>query len=129
MNLPDVIRATRVIVHPDPHMVCLGGVVPDGDPDVFAVFREAAETTVVAKVSRVSSIQPLRTEGPFTLIEFQMPTPFQAPGFLARICGLLAARRINVLVYSTYSRDYVLVPTSDLADSLEALRRGGFGLS
>ena len=125
MELSDVIQATHVIVHAEPYSVCLVDAVPSG-LKFFAVFMEAGETTVVAKASQVSALQPLQSQGPFTLIEFQMPTPFQTPGFLARICGLIAARRINVLVYSTFSRDFVMVPASNLEESLQALRTGGF---
>jgi hypothetical protein len=125
MELSDVIRATRVIVHAEPYFVCLASAPPEGW-DYFAVCREAGETTVLASSSQMSAFQPTKTEGPFRLIEFAMPTPFQTPGFLARICQLLAARRINVLVYSTFSRDLAMVPASDLAESLAALRIGGF---
>jgi hypothetical protein len=124
-ELHEVIRNSPVIVHQKRYAVARLRAV---DPAArhFAVFTDAHETTVVTTEAELPHRDIEKVEKPFALLEFRVTVPFQAPGFLAAICGALAERWINVLVYSTFSRDYVLVPWADVEASVAALRAIGF---
>jgi hypothetical protein len=124
-SLADVIRSSPVVVHRDEYVVAQVRAVGERHRH-FAVFHDAIEQTVVTTTDGLSDCDVIRLEGPFALLEFRVAVPFEAPGFLTTICRALAEREINVLVYSTYSRDYVLVRKSDQPKSVEALGALGF---
>lgn len=124
-RLDEVIRNSPVIVHAEHYAVAKVRAAP-GTTGHFAVFTDDCETTVVTTEARLAACEVLALEKPFAMLEFRVAVPFEAPGFLATICGCLAEGGINVLVYSTFSRDYVLVRWDDLAAAVERLRTVGF---
>lgn len=124
-SLEEAIRKSPAIVHREPYTVAKVRR-PPVQGDHFAVFMDESETTVITRESQLQRCEVLDVEQPFALIEFRVSVPFQAPGFLARICGCLGACGINVLVYSTFSRDYVLVRYDDLDVTVRVLREAGF---
>jgi len=123
-----VIRESLVCVHPERYAVARIGGTPENQSH-FAIFHDGRETTIVTTESRLAECEVLQAESPFALIEFQVSVPFQAPGFLARICAGLAERGINVLVYSTFSSDFLLVRWDELDESVWRLRAMGFTLT
>ena len=64
----------------------------------------------------------------FKLFEVRPHTPFLAVGFIATITKSIADKGINVLVVSTYSKDYLLIKEEKSNYAIEALRELGFKL-
>ena len=62
----------------------------------------------------------------FRLLEFKMSTPFETPGFLAAIASKLASRQLNILLVSTFSKDWLLLREEDLETGLSSLQELGF---
>ncbi len=62
------------------------------------------------------------------MLRFVLSKPFEAPGFLASASMAVALQRVNQLIYSTYSFDYLLVADDELAEALAGLRRMGFAI-
>jgi hypothetical protein len=92
------------------------------------VARAEGETTVVTRRPEPQWSQTVSAEMGFTLIALDVGAPFAAPGFLAAACGTVAAMGINVLIHSTFSRDYLLIRTADADRALAALAARGFPL-
>lgn len=61
----------------------------------------------------------------YKLIAVNVAVPFCAPGFIATISQQLAKKNISVLVVSTYSRDYFIVSTVNLNDSIIEMNKLG----
>ncbi len=92
----------------------------------FMVSIDQDEITVVAEADQLRGIQILeRTVDSYALIALHVSAPSGAVGFLASVTAALAQDRIDVLVVSTYSKDYVLVRQDRVGDAAECLRELG----
>ena len=92
----------------------------------FAFLRDDVEVTAVVSEAGLAAVTPLRRRGPFRVLRFVLSKPFEAPGFLASASMAVALQRVNQLIYSTYSFDYLLVADDELTEALTGLRRMGF---
>ncbi|HEY9677045.1 MAG TPA: ACT domain-containing protein [Drouetiella sp.] len=93
----------------------------DMSADHFLVSRDADEITVVTTEDKLSSLDLIeKNKDTYRLIALNVSVPFYSVGFLATVCDALASCGMNVLVASTYSRDYVLV-RADLVEKATAV--------
>lgn len=53
---------------------------------------------------------------------------FSLIGILARICGILAERKIGVFAVSTFNTDYILVKADRFCEALSALSDAGYSI-
>ncbi|WP_310963339.1 ACT domain-containing protein [Nocardioides terrisoli] len=90
---------------------------------VFAVIATAEETTVVCAGRSVP--KKVRQHGRFTAFAVKGPLDFALTGVLAGLLEPLAAEDISVFTLSTYSTDWILVPTERADDAEECWRRRG----
>jgi len=125
VELKQIISSTRVIIAPERFAYLSAERHPNSGNHVMC-FSYGDDKTVVARESRVLEIDHVSIECWFRLIEFRIPTPFEAPGFLASIASAVAAEQINLLIISTFPRDYVLVRDHDLRRATDALQGLGF---
>ncbi|MFN8553807.1 MAG: ACT domain-containing protein [Candidatus Obscuribacterales bacterium] len=59
---------------------------------------------------RLNSLQLIeRNKDVYKLIALNVSVPFYSVGFIATVCDALASAGMNVLVVSTFSRDYIMV--------------------
>ena len=107
-DLDDVIRASPVEAHPDRFAV-IKARRTDSLNGFFMVCRDADETTVIAPEGNLPADDVVAEEKWFRLLAVRVSTPFGAPGFLAAISTAIAQAGINILVVSTFSKDYVLL--------------------
>jgi hypothetical protein len=76
----------------------------------FMVSKDADEITVVTKEENLSNLDLLEKNKDFyTLISLNVSVPFYSVGFLATVTSAIAKAGMNILVISTYSKDYILV--------------------
>ncbi len=93
----------------------------------FFVSRDADEITVVTTEDKLASLQLIeRNKDLYRLIALNVSVPFYSVGFLATVCDAFANHGMNVLVISTYSKDYVLVRADLIDDGIKALTTLGF---
>ena len=92
----------------------------------FLVCTDPDEITVITTEERLKSLTIEEIQKWFTLFEVKVSKPFQAPGFLAAISKTIADAGCNILIVSTYSKDYVLLRTEDTAGGVTALQQIGF---
>jgi hypothetical protein len=92
----------------------------------FALFNDGTESTAIVNESELANFNPIRSRGPYTMMRFVLSSPFEAPGFLASAALSIARAKVNQLIYSTYSFDYVLVREADCKAAQEGLGLMGF---
>lgn len=104
------------------------GTSADAD-GALMVFQDDVETTAVVPESDLPRMATLERRGPYKAIKFVLGRPFSAPGFLASAALAIARSKVNQLIYSTYSFDYILVMATDLQSAVSGLERMGFAVS
>lgn len=92
----------------------------------FMVSQDEDEITVVTRgdLSSVDLIE--RNKEDYALIALHVSVPFYSVGFLSTVSDAFAANDMNILIISTYSKDYILVRADLLDLSLEILMKLGF---
>lgn len=90
---------------------------------LFAITATATETTLICAGRSVP--KKARQEGPFTAFAVEGPLDFALTGVLHALLGPLAEAGISVFTISTYSTDWLLVPTESAEAAAEAWRRRG----
>jgi hypothetical protein len=124
-SLDRVIAHSPVRLLPGRYAVAKCAAPPAG-PGFFMVACDADETTVIAEEAQLPALAPREADGDYRLLEIRVATPFEAVGFLAAVSAALANAGINILIVSTYSKDYVLLKDESAARGLEALAAAGF---
>jgi hypothetical protein len=96
------------------------GSRPEGSH--FLVTQDSDEITVVTKKERESELDVVeRNKDDRSLISLNVSVPFYAVGFLAAVSNAIAQAGMNILIISTYSKDYILVKQEQLDKAREAL--------
>jgi hypothetical protein len=76
----------------------------------FMISKDADEITVVTKEENLNNLDLLEKNKDFyTLISLNVSIPFYCVGFLATVSSAIAKSRVNILIISTYSKDYILI--------------------
>lgn len=92
----------------------------------FMVSKDKDEITVVTKKENIKDLNVLELVGDYKLIEFKPAVPFQTVGFLAKIAKVIANQDMNILIVSTFSKDYIMIKEEELEKGLRALKDTGF---
>ena len=125
--LRKTINSSPFVLHPQRYTVLQ--VQECSNPQQhFLVTHEAEEVTVITTEKQRGLLQSdiLQEQAWFQLIEYKMSTPFETPGFLAAIASKLASRHLNILLVSTFSKDWLLLKEEDLEAGLSGLHELGF---
>ena len=125
--LRKTINSSPFVLHPQRYTVLQVQECSNPQPH-FLVTHEAEEVTVITTEKQRVLLQSdiLQEQAWFQLIEFKMSTPFETPGFLAAIASQLASRHLNILLVSTFSKDWLLLKEEDLEAGLSSLYELGF---
>ena len=125
--LRKTINSSPFVLHPQRYTVLQVQECSNPQPH-FLVTHEAQEVTVITTEKQRGLLQSdiLQEQAWFQLIEFKMSTPFETPGFLAAIASKLASRHLNILLVSTFSKDWLLLKEEDLEAGLSGLHELGF---
>jgi len=126
-GLDEVVRTSEVVVHRGRYAYLKARQAGPGDH--FLVARDADEVTVVTEERNVASTEHTESTHWFVLMEIRVSMPFVAKGFLAKVTATMADVDLNVLVVSTYSKDYIMVREEGRATAIAALRQAGFPVS
>lgn len=123
MNLTEILNHSTYRVLPD--LYSIAKINSDFATDkAFMVSQDEVETTAIYKegVARKGIIEEKKD---YRLIAMNVAIPFYSPGFIASIAQALAAKRISVLVVSTYSRDYFIVSSKDISQTIDEIHKLG----
>jgi uncharacterized protein len=95
---------------------------PD-DKGVLSVTWAPDETSIICPADRVPA--GATAETPWRCLRVVGPLDLALTGVLASLVGPLAEARVNIVTFSTYDTDYLLVPSVRLAEALAALTQFG----
>lgn len=117
---------------PEEYAVCrlpAGSPVPAGlltGPaltGVVSVTWTAEETSVICRADLIPDEATVDT--PWRCLQVVGPLDLASTGILASLVGPLADARVNIVAFSTYDTDYLLVPSVRLAEALATLGHAG----
>lgn len=93
----------------------------------FLVSKDKDEVTVVTKEENLKELELIEKNKDFySLIELKVSVPFYAVGFLATVSEAIAKEGMNILIVSTYSKDYILVREGHINKAIKILLSLGF---
>jgi hypothetical protein len=98
------------------------GSGPD-DKSVISVTWAPDELSIICPSDRVPPDAVVET--PWRCLRVVGPLDLALTGVLASLLGPLADARVNIVTFSTYDTDYLLVPTVRLAEALGTLTAAG----
>ena len=126
-TLQETIEQSPFVLHPLRYAVLQVAECPNPQPH-FLVTHETEEISVITTEDKLEMLAPqiLEQQLWFRLLEFKMSTPFETPGFLAAIASKLASHQLNILLVSTFSKDWLLLREDDLKAGLSSLHELGF---
>ncbi|MFC7547081.1 ACT domain-containing protein [Plantactinospora sp. GCM10030261] len=100
------------------------GLLSAGDgAGVVSITSSADETSIICPADRVP--RDATVETPWRCLQVVGPFHLALTGILASVVGPLADARVNIVAFSTYDTDYVLVPAVRLDEALAALSTAG----
>jgi len=109
---PFVYVRAGAVHHPESHLL---------------VTHDDRETTVVTTEAQLGDVEVLeRNQDRWTLFAIDCANPFYCVGFIAKISARLSGAGLDILVVSTFSRDWVLVKEDDAERAEELLVAMGF---
>jgi uncharacterized protein len=90
---------------------------------VLSVTWSPDELSIICPSARVPPDAVVET--PWRCLRVVGPLDLALTGVLASLIGPLAEARVNILTFSTYDTDYLLVPTVRLREALETITAAG----
>lgn len=123
-NLNEIIKTSEVIIHEGRYAYLKAKEKPKGEH--FMISQDKDEITVITEEKRISEIENDDSVKWFKLIEIKVSAPFIAKGFLAKVTKTIADKDLNVLMVSTFSKDYALVREETSKIAINALKEAGF---
>lgn len=125
-TLDEVIKSSPVIVHRGRYAYLKGQ--EKELKNHFLISQDQDEITIVTEESNILKTKHEKEVKWFKLFEFKVSLPFLAPGFLAKISKTIADKKMNILIVSTFSKDYALIREEDLEAAVESLGEAGFSI-
>jgi len=93
----------------------------------FMVSKDADEITVVTREENLSELNlKERNKDFYRLIALNVLIPFYSIGFLATVSQAIAKEGMNILIVSTYSKDYILIKDDMIEKARLILLKLGF---
>ena len=125
MDLKEAIHKSIATVMRDTYVYVKTDNVEKTD-NLFMVSKDKDEITVITKKENLEDLKVLELVGDYKLIEFRPAVPFQTVGFLAKVAEVIANQGMNILIVSTFSKDYIMIKEEFCEKGLKALKDVGF---
>jgi uncharacterized protein len=93
------------------------------DRSVISVTWAPDELSIICPSDRVPEEAVVET--PWRCFRVVGPLDLALTGVLASLVGPLADARVNIVAFSTYDTDYLLVPTVRLSEAMDTLTKAG----
>jgi hypothetical protein len=123
-SLDEIIKSSPVLVHKERYAYLKGEA--EQIHEHFMISKDNDETTIVTKEKNLLEIKYQDEVKWFKLFEFKVSIPFLAPGFLAKISKTISDEGLNILLISTFSKDYALIREEHYELAIKALKDIGF---
>jgi hypothetical protein len=117
-----------ITVHPQRYAICRlepDSALPDwaAGEAFLCIIRTPSELSIVCEDFRLPT--HVHAERDRRLLQVEGTLAFSLTGVLASIASPLAEAQISIFAVSTYDTDYVLVPGSDLEQTVAVLEAAG----
>ena len=121
---------------PEEYAVCrlpAGSAVPaplisgPDDKSVISVTWTQDEVSVICRSDRIPPGATVET--PWRCLRVAGPLDMALTGVLASLVGPLADARVNIIAFSTYDTDYLLIPQVRLSEAVDTLTAAGHRLT
>ncbi len=125
-ELQEIIQSSTFEVVPGSYVYAQVSTVGD-ERKHFLVARDADEITVVTTEDNLAEMDLIgRNKDNYALIGLRVSVPFYSVGFLALVSQKIAEAGMNILIVSTYSKDYIMVRQDLLQQTKQVLLGIGF---
>jgi hypothetical protein len=125
-SLAEVIKSSPVIVHKERYAYLKS---PEKElKNHFLLSQDRDEITIITEEKNIKNTKYKKEVKWFKLFEFKVSIPFIAVGFLAKISKAMADKGINILIVSTFSKDYGLIREENFKSAIKALEEVGFSV-
>ncbi|MFH1188019.1 MAG: ACT domain-containing protein [bacterium] len=125
-TLDEIIKSSKVVVRAGRYAYLTANETTIKNH--FFISKDEDEITVITEEKNIPNVKYDKDVKWFKLIEIKVSLPFLAKGFLAKITKAIADENLNILVVSTFSKDYILVKEETNEIAIEALRKIGFSV-
>lgn len=93
----------------------------------FMISTDKDEITVVTDVHNLRYLNMLeRNKEDYSLIALNISIPFYSVGLLATVSDSIAKENMNILIISTYSKDYIMIKKKHMDKATAVLESLGF---
>jgi hypothetical protein len=123
-SLDEVIKSSPVVVHKGRYAYLK--TKEHELKDHFLISQDKDEITIVTEEENIKNTKYEKDVKWFKLFEFKVSIPFLAPGFLAKISKTMAEEGMNILIVSTFSKDYALIREENWKKAVDAFKKVGF---
>ena len=123
-SLDEEIKNSKIIVRGGRYAYLKAKEKPAGNH--FLISEDQDETTVITEEKNINQVKYTEEVKWFKLLEIKVVHPFLVKGFLAKISKTIADKNLNILIISTFSKDYVLINEEDEKAATQALKNIGF---
>ncbi len=123
-NLKKIIQTSQIIIHKGKYAYLK--TKKKSLLNHFFVSQDQDEITIVTRESNVNNTPHTEIVKWFKLFEFRVSAPFVTVGFLAKVANTIADKGLNILIISTFSKDYILVRAETYKQASDALKLIGF---
>lgn len=123
-SLTEIIKNSTVVVHPGRYVYLQGKEFELKNH--FFISQDQDETTIVTEEENISQTTFSKEVKWFKLFEIKVSVPFLGVGLLAAITKAVADKGLNILVVSTFSKDYILVREKTYDTVISCLKDIGF---
>lgn len=121
-----IIRGSRFVIEPEIFVYTKVATYPK-EGGHFFVSQDTDEITVVTTIDKLEELDLIeRNKEDYKLLALEVSVPFYSVGFLAVVSNAIAREQMNILLVSTYSKDYLLVKQDDLPKTEQILLSLGF---
>lgn len=109
-NLKKIINGSSFRIEEGSYVYAKVKSYPNDPKNHFMIASDKDEITVITRVENLDGLDLVeRNKENYSLFEVRVAVPFYSVGFLAAISSAIAKANMNVLIVSTYSKDYFLV--------------------
>lgn len=124
-TIEEILKKSTFIVHQGAYVYSKAKKIPEKGRH-FMICEDGSEITVVTKEENLRFVDLIeRNKETYSLIALNPSKPFYSVGFLAAVGSAIARQKMDILLLSTYSKDYVLTRVQDLEMAKDALIKLG----
>lgn len=125
-GIDKIIGQSSFIVHAGRYIYAKVSKAPTIDSH-FLVSKDKDEITLVTREENLKELNLIEKNKDFySLIELKVSVPFYSVGFLATVSNTIAKEGMNILIVSTYSKDYILIREDRTEKAKKVLLSLGF---